>query len=167
MLAIAEVQKSFGTHGELIIRLRPEAPEEINVNEPVFITIDDLPVPFYFKSFEAFGTRRAKVVFDDMETPELAAELIGKTIELKVTEGKEQTNARPLLLHYKIMDNKNGIIGVVTGFLDIPQNPCLLVIHNEREIIIPFHETIVQKINSKKQILQVVLPEGLLELNEG
>jgi len=164
MLAIAEVQKNFGTKGELIIRLRPEAPEEINLNEPVFITIEDLPVPFYFKSFDPHGTRRAKVVFDDMETAELAAELIGKTIEMKVAEEKRQTNAQPSLLHYKVVDKKKGTVGVVTGFLDIPGNPCLLLNHNGREIIIPFQEAIIKKIDVKKQVLEVALPEGLLEL---
>jgi ribosomal 30S subunit maturation factor RimM len=55
-------------------------------------------------------------------------------------------------------------LGVVSGFLDIPGNPCLQVAYNNRELIIPFNEAIVVQTNVKKRLLETLLPEGLLEL---
>ena len=43
---IAQVLKSNGTDGELVLGFRDIAPEDINVEEPVFIYFDGLPVPF-------------------------------------------------------------------------------------------------------------------------
>ena len=45
MLQIAQVLKSNGTDGELVLGFREIAPEDINLQEPVFIIFDGLPVP--------------------------------------------------------------------------------------------------------------------------
>ena len=44
---VAQVLKSNGTDGELVMGFREIAPEDINLQEPVFIVFDGLPVPFY------------------------------------------------------------------------------------------------------------------------
>jgi len=51
MLRIAQVLKSNGTEGEVLLSLLDIAPEDIDLQEPVFIEFDGLPVPFYFESF--------------------------------------------------------------------------------------------------------------------
>jgi 16S rRNA processing protein RimM len=171
-LRFAEVIKTFGAHGELLIRLRPEAPEDINLSEPVFITIDGYAVPFYFKQFEARGNQRVLVVFDDMETMELAQELVGKTInrgtgngERSTVNGQQRTaHGTFSLLHYNVVDKNAGEMGVVTGFMDIPGNPCLQVTHSAQEILIPFREEMMT-IDHKKQLITTNLPEGLVDLN--
>lgn len=107
------------------------------------------------------------IEFDDFETAELAAELIGKTIGMKTDNEDAVKNISPSpssLLHYKIIDQLHGEIGTVTGFLDIPGNPCLQTDYKGREVIIPFHKDLVKKTDDKKRILQVALPTGLLEL---
>jgi 16S rRNA processing protein RimM len=162
MYCFGNVQKTFGAQGELIVRLQAET-ESINIKKPVFVVIDGLPVPFYFKSFEPRGNRRAQVVFDDMESQKLAEELVGKTLWLP---GAEKTPAAPSfdLTGYAVHDRQHGALGVVSGFLDIPGNPCLQVAYNNRELIIPFHEAIVVQTDVKKRMLETLLPEGLLDL---
>ena len=61
MLRIAQVLKSNGTQGELLISFFDVAPEDIDLQEPVFIEFDGLPVPFYFESFVQRGSNRALV----------------------------------------------------------------------------------------------------------
>jgi len=161
--AVADVQKTFGSHGELIIKLRPDAPEEIDVKEPVFVMIDGLPVPFYFKSFEARGNHRAQVIFDDMESQKLADDLVGKTLLLPDSEPSSADSENDLT-GYKVHDKHYGEIGVVSGFMDIPANPCLQIDYNGRKLLVPFHAAIVIKINNRRRTLETLLPEGLLEL---
>jgi 16S rRNA processing protein RimM len=162
MYCFGAVQRTFGAQGELIVRLRAET-EAIAIKEPVFVIIDELPVPFYFKSFELRGNHRAQVVFDDMESQKLAEELVGKTLWLPGTE-KETTASQPDLTGYAVHDRQHGALGVVSGFLDITGNPCLQITYENRELIIPFNEAIVVQINVKKRLLETLLPEGLLEL---
>ena len=167
-LHFADVVKTFGAHGELLIRLRPEAPEEINLSEPVFIIIEGYAVPFYFKRFEARGNHRALVIFDDMESMELAQELVGKPIELKRKNDKQKNqpaSASPFsLLHYHAVDEKAGEIGIVAEFIDIPGNPCLQLNDGMQEILIPFREEMMT-IDHKKKTITTNLPEGLVDVN--
>jgi ribosomal 30S subunit maturation factor RimM len=167
-LHFADVVKTFGAHGELLIRLRSEAPEEINLSEPVFIIIEGYAVPFYFKRFEARGNHRALVIFDDMESMELAQELAGKPIELKRKNDKRKNqpaSASPFsLLHYHVVDEKAGEIGVVAEFIDIPGNPCLQLNDGMQEILIPFREEMMT-IDHKKKTITTNLPEGLVDVN--
>ncbi len=166
LVTIADIQKTFGTQGELIVKWWTNAPAAINLKEPVFIIIDGLPVPFYFKSVEQRGNTRAQVVFDDFETQKLAEE---RTETEKMESGKQKTKDDTLnssfpILHYKVVDRLHGALGTVTGFLDIPGNPCLQVGYNGRELMIPFNEAIVLKTDTKKKTVETLLPEGLLEL---
>ena len=46
MQKIAQVLKSNGTDGELLVSFFDIDPEEIDLQEPVFIYMDGLPVPF-------------------------------------------------------------------------------------------------------------------------
>jgi 16S rRNA processing protein RimM len=135
--------------------------EEIAIKEPAFVVIDGLPVPFYFKSFEMRGNCRALVIFDDMESQKLAEELVGQTLWLSGAE-KKHTAQFPDLTGYAVHDRQHGALGVVSGFLDIPGNPCLQVTYKDRELIIPFHEDIVVQTNVKARSLETLLPEGLL-----
>jgi 16S rRNA processing protein RimM len=165
MQPFADIQKTFGAHGELIIKLWTTAPEEINTTEPVFVVFDGLPVPFYFKSFEARGNNRALVVFDDMESQKLAEELVGKKLLLPDNHKQPDTGEEEALTGFSVTDKQHGLLGIVTGYMDIPGNPCLQVEHKGKELIIPFNEAIVLCINRKKRTLETALPEGLLALS--
>ena len=61
MLRIGKVLKSNGTQGELVMSFLDILPEDIDLQEPVFIEFDGLPVPFYFESFTPRGNNRALV----------------------------------------------------------------------------------------------------------
>ena len=58
---VAQVLKSNGTDGELVMSFREIAPEDINLQEPVFIIFDGLPVPFYIESFTRRGNTKAQI----------------------------------------------------------------------------------------------------------
>ena len=80
MLQIAQVLKSNGTDGELVMGFREIAPEDINLQEPVFIIFDGLPVPFYIESLTKRGNTKALVHMTDICSQEDAEEIIGKAI---------------------------------------------------------------------------------------
>jgi 16S rRNA processing protein RimM len=158
-----DIQKTFGASGELLLKTRADAPDEINLNEPVFIIMDGLPVPFYFKSFEARGTNRAVVVFDDMESQKWAEEFVGKTLWQPGVDAAATGN-RIDVIGYTAYDRQHGELGEVVEVMYIPHNPCLQILYHGRELLVPFHESIVVKINATKRTLETVLPDGLLEI---
>ena len=80
MLQIAQVLKSNGTDGELVIGFRDIAPEDINLQEPVFIYFDGLPVPFYIESFTKRGNTKALVHLTDICNMEDVEEIARKAV---------------------------------------------------------------------------------------
>lgn len=46
LIQVARIIKSNGTDGELVMGFRDILPEDIDIQEPVFIYCDGLPVPF-------------------------------------------------------------------------------------------------------------------------
>ena len=77
---VAQVLKSNGTDGELVMGFRDIAPEDINLNEPVFIVFDGLPVPFCIESFSKRGNSKALVHLTDICSLEDVEEIAGKAV---------------------------------------------------------------------------------------
>ena len=80
MQKIAQVLKSNGTDGELLISFFDIDPEDIDLQEPVFINFDGLPVPFYFESLVRRGVNRALVHLTGVHSLKDADELAGSDI---------------------------------------------------------------------------------------
>jgi len=80
MQQVAQVLKSNGTDGELVMGFREIAPEDINLNEPVFIVFDGLPVPFFIESFTKRGNSKALVRLTDICSMEDVEEIAGKAV---------------------------------------------------------------------------------------
>ena len=80
MLAVAQVLKSNGRDGELLVSFTGIEPEDIDLEEPVFIEFDGLPVPFYFESFRQRGNSRALVRLTGVHSLKDADELAGATL---------------------------------------------------------------------------------------
>ena len=80
MQQVAQVLKSNGTDGELVMGFREIAPEDINLNEPVFIVFDGLPVPFFIESVTKRGNSKALVRLTDICSMEDVEEITGKAV---------------------------------------------------------------------------------------
>ena len=55
LIQIARIVKSNGTDGELLVSFRDVMPEDIDIQEPVFIYSDGLPVPFFIEKIVPKG----------------------------------------------------------------------------------------------------------------
>jgi 16S rRNA processing protein RimM len=158
-MLIGEVLKIFGVKGELIVKISESAPE--NIKEPVFICIDGLWVPFYFKLFEPKG-KKAKIIFDNMESEELAGELVGKKIFSQPENVIESGSDLSELKGFTVIDAKFGNLGQVNEVFEYPGNPCIEVTVNEKQIMIPLNG--IKKLEYRKKLIYTTIPEGLLEL---
>ncbi|MCK9626312.1 MAG: ribosome maturation factor RimM [Bacteroidales bacterium] len=163
-----KVLKSYGTKGDVIINISPASPKDINLKEPVFITIDGLSVPFFIENFQEKGGTKVQIKFEDIDSSKAAEEIVGQNIILN--GGKQQDNefeegdmlSINQIIGFTIYDQNKIEIGIVVDFYDIKNNPCLSVMHESKEVMIPFHEDLIINIKSKKKILVLNIPEGLI-----
>lgn len=168
---VAEVLKTFGTNGELVLKLYNSFPEETDLSEPVFIDIEGISVPFYFKSFRFNGKSKAVVVFDDFETERLAEELLAKQLFMddELLESEEDEPSPADFIGYKVLTHSEtpAMIGTVEEYLDYPNNPLFLVLTaDDVEVLIPVNEDYIVAIDDDHEALFVELPEGFLDIFE-
>lgn len=180
LLQIAQVLKSNGTDGELVMGFRNVAPEDITVKEPVFIEFDGLPVPFFIESLAKRGNTKALVHLTDIESFEDSEELVGKAVyideeklgEKEYEEGDFSFLAGWTLLNYspaEDADESEGLdeeyieeVGEILDFIDIPSNPCIEVETKNGAAMIPLHEDLILSVDPENRELIMQIPEGLL-----
>ena len=161
MQRIAQILKSNGRDGELLVSFASIAPEDIDLQEPVFIEFDGLPVPFYFESFTQRGNSRALVRLTGVHNLTDADELAGAALyaEDDLYEDEEED-----LTGWTVLDADGTEVGTISAHEDIPGNPCIWVETGHGEVLIPLHEELVLEVDEQKQTLRMEIPEGLLEL---
>ena len=174
MLQIAQVLKSNGTDGELVLGFREIAPEDINLQEPVFIIFDGLPVPFYIESFTKRGNTKALVRLTDIRSMEDVEEIAGKAVYVEddqIPEMSLEEDGFAALVGWTLLtpeipdqvgDDMEVIeVGEITDFIDIPNNPCIEVETENGAVMIPLHEDFILSVDPENQEIIMQIPAGL------
>ena len=170
MLQVAQVLKSNGTDGELVMGFREIAPEDINLQEPVFIYFDGLPVPFYIESFTKRGNTKALIRLTDICSMEDVEEIAGKAVYIEADEMGELTleeDGYAALVGWMVLTPAEEgedlyEIGEITEFYDIPNNPCIEVETENGAVMIPLHEDFILGLDPEYQEIIMQIPTGLL-----
>jgi 16S rRNA processing protein RimM len=170
MLQIAQVLKSNGTDGELVMGFREIAPEDINLQEPVFIVFDGLPVPFYIESFSKRGNTKALVRLTGICSMEDVEEITGKAVyieEDQLPEMSLEDDGYAALVGWMLLtpaEDEEALIevGEITDFLDIPNNPCIEVETENGAVMIPLHEDLILSVDPEYQEIIMQIPAGLI-----
>ena len=169
---VAQVLKSNGTDGELVMGFREIAPEDINLNEPVFIVFDGLPVPFFIESFTKRGNTKALVRLTDICSMEDVEEIAGKAVYIEEGALPEMTleeDGYAALIGWMVltpedasdMDSDIYEVGEITDFIDIPNNPCIEVETENGAVMIPLHEDFILSVDPENQEIIMQIPAGL------
>ena len=154
MLQIGKILKSNGIDGGILVSFRDFDASELNLEEPVYIEFDGLPVPFFVQSIQPKGTMKAVLHLNDMSSLEDAEEVVGRFLCL---EGEWEDSEEEDFIGWTVLDKGRGV-GEVTGVEAIPGNPCIYV----GEKLIPLHEDLVLRIDEKRRILDLDIPSGLI-----
>ena len=152
-----KVLKSWGAAGEVVLSRPADSPQDLNVQEPVFIEFDGLPVPFYFESLQEKGNRLI-VKFEDVDTLAQAEELVGREVRFAAEEEEEEDT----LIGLRVRDSRTRrIIGEIVDFSDYGGNIVLTVETKDRgEVLLPLHEELI--VNIHGEVITLDIPEGLL-----
>lgn len=164
LLQAGEILKSNGTEGEVLISLSRIGLEDFDTNEPVFINFDGLPVPFFVETFTPRGTSRAIVKFTTCNSLEDAEELRGKAVLVDAGAYGDEDYEDDLgaLEGWKLLSADGDFTGTISGYEDIPGNPCLYVATPEGEAMIPFHEELIVEVDEASRTLTMDIPKGLI-----
>ncbi|MGN0202478.1 MAG: ribosome maturation factor RimM [Candidatus Cryptobacteroides sp.] len=167
LLRIARVLKSNGTEGEVLVGFREIGPETLKTTEPVFIIFDGLPVPFFIDSFTRRGSVRALMRLTGVSNLNDAEEIVGRDLYAKPEaiagygeDGDELTLDD--IVGWTVLDQSGHPAGTVSGYEDIPGNPCLYVETDNGQAMLPFHEDLILSVDEESGTIVMSIPEGLI-----
>jgi 16S rRNA processing protein RimM len=166
LLPVGTIARTHGIQGKLILRLEETEANDIPEKEWVFVKIDGLPVPFFISEVNDINDNKVIIAFETVKTESDARKLAGCRIYVNkksLSERTKKLHERKSIIGYTVHDKKIGIIGTVVEIIDISENPVVRVIGN-KELMVPYNKDFILKISHKDKLLQVMLPEGLLEI---
>ena len=132
--------------------------------EPVFVVIDGIPVPFFTR--DAFSPSPGTLVisFDDYLTAESVLSLKG--CEVRIPGEAEEGDDLAGLNGYRMSDSNSGFSGTIISVLQNPGQLLALVNSPGGEIFVPLHPDLIVRIDRKRKMIEMSLPEGLIKLND-
>ena len=178
MLQIAKILKSNGTDGGLLIGVHDIEVGQIDLQEPVFIEFDGLPVPFFIQDLQQRGNSKAIIHLNDIDSLADAEEVVGRALYI---EGEWEEEEEMDFTGWTLL-NRGERVGTVTGMEPIPGNLCLYVRPDRHsptrsanlgstsssfagstgESLVPLHPDLILSADPAARTLDLDLPDGLL-----
>ncbi len=169
------INRLFGTGGGVMLSLYVVFPDDFTTDMPLFVTIDGLEVPLYCERFERRGIAGAVATFADLDTEPRAQELLGLEFRIAATETDSDDDAFYLEdlvgfavsgIEMRVEGEPQSFAGKVTDYYDSETNPLFELEIEGRRMLVPAADEFFAHIDFEGRSLRLVLPEGLLNMEE-
>jgi 16S rRNA processing protein RimM len=166
--SLGYVKKTVNRNGEIIVFLDVDDPTSYNKLRCFFVEMPSGLVPFFIEKIQFRHNGEAAVKLEGVQDEAKAEMLKGKSLWLPVEQLPKLTGNRFYyheVVNWHIFDENNTDIGAIKDILDNSVQPLFQIIHpSGKEVLIPIHDDILKKIDRDNQRIEVVVPEGLVEL---
>lgn len=163
---IGKIVAVFGIHGEVLLqhKLGPISWEQIDA---VFIEEKKGSLlPYFIESRRQKSDAEIYLHLENVAVREQALRLLRRPVFM--TEKDFQKNVHPstplALLGFTVVDRQKGTLGPLEEVIEAPGQLLIRLDYHGKEVLIPLHEQILEKIDRKHKTIHVTLPEGLLEI---
>ncbi len=167
-ILLGKIIKSYGFDGTVAVKPEKVFDCKIPEMESVFLETEGKMVPFLVSSCDIVDNTLIRISFDGYNSLEKINEFIGCKLFL-TSSGKPDNDGNDLnrLTGYQVRTSENDLVGTISEVIENP-GQILLNIQTSRnkKILIPFHEDFIVRIDNKKRIITMELPEGLTEIND-
>lgn len=162
---VGTISRSHGLHGSLKVNIHAAGVPALEKDEPVFILLQGGPVPFFVEDCKQSSRDRMVLKLEDIDSVEQAEKLVGKDLMLeRIKLDAPEQDASSELMGCKVVDSEKGPIGQVSGIMDNPQHPILEVAFENKTILIPWVEDIINDVDVETKLIKISAPEGLIDL---
>ncbi len=164
---LGKVTKTHGIKGEVTLWFDVDNPEDYVETKSVFLMKNGELIPYFIDELQIRG-KKAIAHFEDMKKLEDTAEIINCDMYLPLSVlpalegnkfyyheviGWELINAADLAL-----------LGTLEAIYDSTGQDLISFTINEKEILVPITDEILQKVDRTNRQLYLNLPDGLLEI---
>jgi 16S rRNA processing protein RimM len=161
--------KVHGLKGELKLTVEEQFADDFNMVDVVFLKVKGHFMPFFIDSIRGENTPIIK--FEETNNKEAAAAIQHQPLFMKASDltiiEVDETEMELQYQQYKafmIVDETLGKLGEIESIEEFPQQEMAVITYQGNEILIPLNESMIVKIDEVNKVIQVDLPEGLLEI---
>jgi 16S rRNA processing protein RimM len=164
---LGSIAKTHGLKGEVLCFLDVDNTEEYAQMDSVFVEFKQSLVPYFIQQIQIQPNNRAIIKFEEVDSIETAQALVHCKLWLPL-DVLPETEEDGFYLHevigFQVKDINKGVLGKITNIYEGNQQDLLGMEYQGKEVLIPIVDEIVLEIDYENQIVEVNLPEGLLEL---
>ena len=163
---LGKIIKPHGFDGKVNTYLDTDAPGEYQNLGLVFLNINNSPVPF-FVDFIVIKNNKATIKFRDVDDLKNAEILTQKEMYLPLSTLPPLAGKKFYfheVIGFNVIDDSFGEIGPIRQILEYPNQAVMLVLHGEKEVLMPISEDVIKTIDRIKKEISVTAPEGLIDI---
>lgn len=161
------IAKLHGFKGEVSLFLDVTNPEDYASLDAFFIEINGQLTPFFVESFQLKNKSFAAVKLEGVNSENDAKVLLRKSCFLPLSILPELDDKHFYdheVIGFQVIDTISGAIGVLEQVIDLSVNPLLQIMKDEKEILIPFVDGLIQRVDRSNKTLYIAAPEGLIDM---
>ncbi len=163
---IGYITKTRGLKGELQLYFEFADYAELDLNV-LFLEINKKLIPYFVDSIKLHNNSTAYLNLEDIDHVDKTKELIKKKVYLpkdKMPERDPDDFRYTDFVGYLVVDEHEGEIGEIIDVQEFPQQFIATVDFDGKELMFPLSEDLILGIDAEEQVLEVELPEGLIDL---
>lgn len=164
---IGTLAKPHGVKGEVVLQCMGGGPSHVPESDFVFLMLDGILVPFFVEEFRLRGDGTALLKLEGMDVPEKVRRFTG--VEVYADRKDDSLHeGEPLswqwFVGFEVYDVEQGFLGHIEHIDDSTANVLFVIVDEEgEELLVPACEEFIVGIDRKERILDMELPEGLVE----
>ncbi len=164
---LGKIVRKYSFKGELLIKLDTDQPELYENLDAVFISVGNNFIPFFIASSQLHKSDLLRVSFEDVLT-EADAEALLKAEVFLPLEMLPKLEGNKFYYHevigFKVIDKNFGEVGIIASINDSTAQALFEVDRDGVQIFIPMNDEFIVKIDRDNKIVEVDVPDGLIEL---
>jgi len=153
--------------GEIKIKLINNYRIDFKSIETIFIEEDKILIPYKLKKIKHKKKTNLTLLIEEIDCESKAQQLISKKCFLpkKLLPEKKGIDFYGFeVKNFLVIDKNKKKIGIVEQIIEKPFQSLMVVNTNSKEILIPLHEDIIQRVNHAEKEIQVELPNNFFDL---
>ncbi|MCU0375932.1 MAG: 16S rRNA processing protein RimM [Chitinophagaceae bacterium] len=165
-ISVGRLAGAFGLKGDFVLVHSLGKKTALAGLKVVFVEITKgAPIPYFLQSAKAKSNTETLIKLEGVDTREAALKLLQKNVWLTEVDFQQHVSAgAPLgLLGYTLMQGKKEL-GTIAEIIEQPHQVIATLFINNKEVLVPLNEATLKQINRKKKVVEVELPDGLLEV---
>ena len=165
---LGTVVAKYSFKGEVLVKLDTDDPESY-LSLDSFLVEEGLNlVPYFISKIQLHKSQLLRVSIEEVKSEKQANKLIGKSVYLPLNHLPKLDGDKFYfheIIGFQVIDSLQNPIGKIIGVNDASSQVLLEVEYNDRQVLIPLVDELIQLLDKKQKQLYLSIPEGLLDLN--